>query len=181
MAQTKIKKEIVSSKYTDLLTGKLKEFKTWAQVKSPKTLRPALSYALDWLAPELLGTGFRLYEVSDTEMKATVPCNKTNLDSQLEIHQGLVVNAVFEMAKTYIHRQMPDHFFHFTGSDLSLVKKSKWNSDLHLLLSVNPSQLDDFFMLLQKNRSAIFEVDVRIGKSDSAQLKLQIAATNLIA
>ena len=67
-------------KTTEKLTEKLKELKTWAQVKSPKTLQPALSYALDWLAPELLGTGFRMLEVSDFSLKALIPARQSNFD-----------------------------------------------------------------------------------------------------
>ena len=181
MAQFKVKKELLKSKYADVLTGKLKEFKTWAQVKSPKSLQPALSYALDWLAPELLGTGFRMFEVTDLEMKATIPASKTNLDSQSEIHQGLVTNAVLEMAKTFIQRHAPDHFFRVAGSELGLVKNTNWVSDLNLVLKMNQGQLDDFFMLLQKNQRAVIEMEIRIAKNDKANLKLQIEATPLIS
>ncbi len=180
MSPSKVKKEISKKRYAEVVTGKLKEFKTWAQVKSPKSLRPALSYALDWLAPELLGTGFRMYEVSDLEIKGTIPADKTNLDSQQEIHQGLVTNAVLEMAKTFIQRQIPESFFQLTGSELSLVKKNKWNSDLNLVLKVGAHELDDFFVLLQKNNKAPIELEIRVAKNDKASLKLHIETINLI-
>lgn len=197
MGQPKVKKQNAKSKYTELayaqwgqnFSGKLKEFKTWAQVKGPKTLQPALSYALDWLSPELLGTGFRMFEVSDLEMKAYIPANKTNLDSQFEIHQGLIANATFELARSFIQRQVPDQFFQITGSEFSLVKKSKWDTDLNLSMKISHAQLDDFFVNVQKNKKAVIEFDFSIlsvksdrqSKGDLAQMKIHIATIELIS
>lgn len=199
MGQSKVKRASVKNNYAKTakdqfaqnFADKLKDFKTWAQVKSPKPLQPVLSYALDWLSPELLGTGFRMYEISDSEMKAIVPANKTNLDSQYEIHQGLVTNAVFELAKTFIHRQMPDSFFQMVGSEFNLIKKQKWSTDLNLHLQVDQYTLDDFFVQLQKNKKASIEVEVQIAssnamsekfkKQDIAVVKLHVDAIDLIA
>src|SRR3954464_7424042 len=94
-----------------LTTEKLKELKTWAQVKSPKPLQPALSYALDWLAPELLGTGFRMVEISDFSLKAMVPARSTNFDFQGEVHQGLILNAGLELCRVFLQKQMAESFF----------------------------------------------------------------------
>ena len=105
-------------------TEKLKELKTWAQVKSPKHLQPALSYALDWLAPELLGTGFRMIEVSDFSIKALVPARNTNFDFQNEIHQGLVLNASLELCRSFLQKLMAESFFSVTASEIILSKKN---------------------------------------------------------
>ena len=199
MTSTYMKKEKshtkVAPKLTESLalnlTEKLKEFKTWAQVKSPKPVQPALSYALDWRTPELLGTGFRMFEVSDDKLIAKIPASKPNLDSQFEIHQGLVTNALFELTKTFIHRQMPDRFFQIVGSEVTLTKKNKWAEELNLILKSSSSDLDDFFIDLQKYKKAEIEFDILIEldqkaqskfkKNDSAQLKLFIETTDLIA
>jgi hypothetical protein len=199
MASTQMKKEKKDSKHSlkvteslsENLTEKLKEFKTWAQVKSPKPIQPALSYALDWLVPELLGTGFRLFEISDSQLKAHIPATKKNLDSQFEIHQGLVTNALFELTKTFVHRQMPNRFFQIVGSEVTISKKNKWSEDLQLVLKNSTSDLDDFFVDLQKFKKAeiLFEIQIEVAttahekfkKNDSAQLKLIIETTDLIA
>lgn len=202
MNPMKLKKAKLRSDYTQNVTGKLsqnfteklKEFKTWAQVKSPKTFQPALSYALDWLAPELLGTGFRMYEISDLEMKALIPFNKSNLDSQNEIHLGLVSNAATELSKVFIQRQMPDRFFQIVGTELQIVKKQKWNEPLNLNLKTSQSDLDDFFVQLQKMKNSTIELKIEIAqalplkkssekfkKSDVALLKLHIETIDLIA
>ncbi len=194
MSPAKVKKHSFRSQYahnateklSQNLNEKLKEFKTWAQVKSPKSLQPALSYALDWLAPELLGTGFRMYEVGDFAMKAVIPAHKSNLDSQFEIHQGLVVNSVLELSKVFIQRQMPDKFFQVTSTELNLVKKHKWAEALNLAMTTSQEDMDDFFVLLQKNKksSLKFKVDISAQnkkKSDFAILQIQIETTDLIA
>lgn len=167
-------------------TEKLKELKTWAQVKSPKQLQPVLSYALDWLAPELLGTGFRMIEISDFAVKGIIPARNTNFDFQAEIHQGLVVNASLELARSFLQKQMSESFFNVVSNDLKLSKKLKWSEDLEILLESEQSTLDDFFMELQKNKRAQIEFDIRIKpdhlkKSDLLTLKLQIEKKELIA
>jgi hypothetical protein len=194
MSPSKVKKQNSKKKYTETVndqwtqnfSGKLKEFKTWTQVKGPKILQPALSYALDWLSPELLGTGFRMFEVSETEIKALIPAQKSNLDSQLEINQGLVTNAAFELARVFIQRQVPDRFFRITGSELSLVKKTQWKDDLNLVLKISQAHLDDFFVNVQKNKNAAIEMEMQVvsGKTksqDHVVLKLFVQITELLA
>ena len=165
---------------------KLKELKTWAQVKSPKTLQPALSYALDWLAPELLGTGFRMVELADYSIKAFVPARQTNFDFQKEVHQGLALNAGLELARCFLQKQMSESVFQVSTSQVQLNKKQKWNQDLELLLHAEPSDMDEFFIDLQKNKKAdiAFQVTVHIlgqSKTDSLKLSLQIKKIELIA
>lgn len=199
MGQPKVKKQSSKKNYIDMVnadwtknfSGRLKEFKTWAQVKSPKTIQSALSYTLDWLTPELLGTGFRLFEVSDFEIKAYVPAVKANFDSQFEIHQGLVTNAALELARVFIQRQVPDQFFQIGGSEFTLIKKNKWKSDLNLVLKISEAHLDEFFVQTQKNRRATIEFEILIGPTqrqhekpkgqDRIDLKLHIETTELIS
>ncbi len=165
---------------------KLKELKTWAQLKTPKTFQPVLSYALDWLSPELLGTGFRLFEQGEFEMKAVIPANQGNLDFQNEIHQGLITNASLEMARAFLQRQMPENFFQIVATDVHLQKKHKWDAELNLILKTNQEDMDDFFMHLQKGKksNATFKLLItseKFKKTDSIELKLVVESTPLIA
>jgi hypothetical protein len=169
-----------------LTTEKLKELKTWAQIKSPKSLQPVLSYALDWLSPELLGTGFRMMEVSDFAVKGTIPARNANLDFQSEVHHGLVINASYELARAFLQKQMSESFFHITGTDYNFSKKNKWQNDLTLLLETDQATMDDFFINLQKNKNAevIFEVAIKvenIKKADSVKLTLHVEKVELIS
>lgn len=164
---------------------KLKELKIWAQVKSPKKLQPILSYALDWLSPELLGTGFRMLEVSDGQMKALIPAHKTNLDWQKEIHLGLVTNAACEMARSFLQKQMPESFFKITALDFKVTKKQKWQQDLQLLMSWEQSSLDDFFIQLQMKKKSDINFEIKIisenqKKQDSLSIHIFIEAISLI-
>jgi hypothetical protein len=166
-------------------TEKLKELKTWAQVRSPKTLQPALSYALDWLAPELLGTGFRMLEISDFSIKACVPARPTNFDFNKQIHQGLVVNAGFELVRAFLQKQMADSIFQVTSSDISLIKKQNWNNDLEIVLETDQSVMDDFFIDLQKKKKTeiVFDFKIKIADSkkfDSMRIAQVIEKTELI-
>jgi hypothetical protein len=167
-------------------TEKLKELKTWAQVKSPKPLQPALSYALDWLAPELLGTGFRMRELSDFSVQAEVPARSSNFDFQGEVHQGLVLNAGLELSRAFMQKQMPESFFRLESSGAQMSKKNKWNSDLELTLKTDQAVLDDFFIDFQRRKKSTIEFNIKIkpaqsAKSDSLILTLHIEKTELIA
>ncbi len=166
-------------------TEKLKELKTWAQVKSPKHIQPVLSYALDWLAPELLGTGFRMIEISDFSIKALVPARATNFDFQKEIHQGLVLNAALELCRAFLQRQMSESFFRITSSESTLVKKLNWSSDLELLLETEQNSMDEFFINFHKNKKNEIDFVIKIRteknkKTDSIHLKLLLEKTMLI-
>ena len=164
---------------------KLKEFKTWAQIKSPKVIQPALSYTLGWLAPELLGSGFRMTEIADFEIKATVPADAGNLDSQKQLNQGLVVNAALELAKTFINRHLQENFYHISASEIKVSKKQKWDENLHLYLRTSEETMDDFFSNLQKKKKAQLDLSVRLQVGDSKtsdilELKLYCETANLL-
>ena len=168
-----------------ITTEKLKELKTWAQIKSPKHLQPALSYALDWLAPELLGTGFRMIEISDFSVKALVPARATNFDFQKEIHQGLVLNAALELCRAFLQKQMAESFFRITSSETSVTKKLKWSTDLELVLETDQNVLDEFFINFHKNKKNEIDFLIKVRteknkKTDSIQLKLLLEKTVLI-
>lgn len=164
---------------------KLKEFKTWAQIKSPQIIRPALSYTLGWLSPELLGTGFRMVEVSDFAMKANVPAVALNLDAKQELHQGLILNAALELSKTFINRHLTEVYYQIESSEIKISKKQKWMVDLQLFLEVKDVVLDDFFSELQQKQKAqlILNIQLELGnskKTDSIELKLNCSAINMI-
>ena len=164
--------------------SKLKELKTWAQVRSPKPLQSALSYTLDWLTPELLGSGFRMTEVSDFSMKGLIPKNSGNLDSQSEIHQGLVLNAALELAKACIDRHMPENFYRIIASETQISKKQKWDHEITLILNSDESSFDHFFSGLQGNKKPMIEFKVQIQcaskKTDLVTIGLTCDATNLL-
>lgn len=164
---------------------KLKELKNWAQVKSPKPLQSALSYTLGWLSPELLGSGFRMIEVSDFSIKAVIPFDKMNLDFNEEVHQGLILNGSLELARTYINRHLPESFYRIMTSDIKISKSQKWNGNISLHLNSTESTLDQFFSDLQGNKMSTIEFQIQIylenlKKSDRIDLKLVCVATNLL-
>lgn len=164
--------------------AKLKELKTWAQVRSPKPLQSALSYTLDWLSPELLGSGFRMTEVSDFSMKGIIPKNSSNLDSQGEIHQGLVLNASLELARACLDRHMPENFYRITASETQISKKQKWDDEITLNLNSDESSFDHFFSGLQGNKKPTIEFKILIQSAsknrDQITLQLTCDATNLL-
>ena len=112
--------------------------------------------------------------------------SKTDLDFQNEIHQGLALNASLELAKSFLQRQMHDTIFKILSSEINISKKLQWTSDLILRLEVEQSELDEFFIGLQKKNKNEIEFKIKIlnensKKSDSIKLKLNIEKTELIS
>ena len=164
---------------------KLKELKVWAQVKSPKQLQPAISYTLGWLSPELLGTGFRMTEISDFSMKAFIPAHPINLDADKQISQGLTLNGCLELARTYLNTHWPESHYRIISSEIKMIKQHHWSKDVTLLLAITEGQLDQFFIDLQSEKKAVLELSIQVQiqdskKPDRIDLKLNCEATHLL-
>ncbi len=173
----------VNSKAVQSYKQKLKELKTWVEVKSPKPLQSALSYTLGWLLPELLGTGFRMVEVSDFAIKGMIPADASNLDSSEQIHQGLILNAALELCRTFINRHLPENYYRIVASDIRISKHQLWNQKLSLLLRSSESVLDQFFSELQENKKAVISFQIEIEnfkKADLINIQLTCEPTNLL-
>lgn len=160
--------------------AKLRDLKSWAQVNGPRPIQGILSYALDWLSPELLGTGFRMREISDDQIQGRIPKRAGNLDLQSEINSGLAVNAALELARVAIQQQTPDESFRVLAHEVKLQKRFKWDKDLVLTLKLNQQEFDNFFMELQESRMAEISLEVFITldhhkkKEDKINLNLKI-------
>ena len=165
---------------------KLKNLKLWADLNAPKTLKPVLNYTLGWLAPDLLGTGFTVLVQTDSEVSAMIPYNKVNKDFQNQIHVGLVINAGLQMIKSLLSKHMTGVGFNFDNTEIKLVKKTNWTTDLRLKLFID---LDTFEMQLidfQKNKKSIFEFEVSLfcadsKKQDQINYKIEIQKINLLS
>lgn len=171
------KTEFLAQKMTFLAKG-LKELRHWSDIQAPKALHPFLSYALDWLTPQLLGTGFRLFAIDDLTIKARIPAQKSNLNSFSEMNPGLIVNASLELVNILLQRQTETLFFKVTDFKLTLSKKMKWNSEIELILKLTQNQIDDLFIDIQKNNIADLNAEIQIGSHqntiDHCQLKLTL-------
>lgn len=154
---------------------KIKDLKNWLQQNSPQSVQPILSYALDWLAPELLGTGFQVLSTDDQVIKGLVPHKKSNLDSQSEIHLGLVVNASLELVKVLIGRHWPAESWEIHQLDFTVSKKNRWMQDLELKLSWSVEDIDHFLMNFQKHNKAETELAVSIHGNDQIQIRIQLS------
>lgn len=181
-----MKKYFEQAKIEQAYFSKLKEFKVWANTKSPDLIKPVLSYALDWLSPELLGTGFAFTHVSDDEIRARIPYRSNNCDYQNQIHLGLVTNAATELVQAFLNHHFPHSLFTIEAVDLKIQKKLKWSKALNLKLAVNLTDLDDFFIQFQKNKAETFECEVLVQpehskKSDRVQLKFLVQKTFLLS
>jgi hypothetical protein len=165
---------------------KIKELKNWSHMHAPSFIEPALSYALGWLSPELLGTGFHLNTLNDESVSATVPYKNSNCDFQGQIHLGLVVNAGQEIVNSIIARHWPKQAWLISEVQIDLIKKLHWRSDLQLFVHITSQQMDKFIVDLQQNKSAEIIVDVSIhpkkqNKKDFLKFKFLITKTNILS
>ncbi len=173
---------LIQSSYVD----KIRDFKVWSDLHTPALLKPALSYALDWLAPELLGTGFSITEAGDESITAKIPYQRTNCDFHNQIHAGLVVNAGLEVISTYIAKHWAKNLWEIKSYQLELNKNIKWDKDLMLQFTCSENDMDKLILSLQKNDHVTFEGTVFIAvknssQSDSLKLKLNITKLKLLA
>lgn len=180
-----MKKKLVGNLQANYV-DKIRDFKVWSDLHTPSLLKPALSYALDWLAPELLGTGFAITEANDESVRGKVPFNRTNCDFHNQIHAGLVVNAGLEVISTYIAKHWAKNLWEIKSYQLELNKNLKWDKDLILQFSCSDSDMDKLILSLQKNDQVSFEGTIFISmknstQSDSLKLKLNIIKLKLLA
>lgn len=164
---------------------KIKDFKVWSDLHTPALLKPALSYALDWLAPELLGTGFTIKEINDENLKAKIPFQKTNCDFHHQIHAGLVINAALEMISTFIGRHWAKNLWELKSYQIEITKNLKWNKDIELSFSCNEKDTDKLILELQKNDHVTFDGTVLVGlknstATDTVKFKLNIVKLKLL-
>ena len=127
----------------------------------------------------------RMVETSDFSMKATVPAESSNLDSNQELHQGLILNASLELSKTFINRHLTEIYYQIDSTEIKISKKQKWSEDLNLYLQVKDLTLDDFFSELQQNKKAQLLLSIRLElettkKTDSVELKLNCSPIKLL-
>jgi hypothetical protein len=180
-----MKKKLVGNLQANYVE-KIRDFKVWSDLHTPALLKPALSYALDWLSPELLGTGFVITEASDESVSAKVPYQRTNCDFHNQIHAGLVVNAALEVISTFISKHWAKNLWEIKSYQLEVSKNLKWDKDLVLQFSCSEQDMDKFILSLQKNDQVAFEGTVFIAtknssQSDSVKLKLNIIKLKLLA
>ncbi|MFN3453431.1 MAG: hypothetical protein ACK41T_00625 [Pseudobdellovibrio sp.] len=164
---------------------KIKDLKVLSDRYTPTIIKPALNYALGWLVPELLGTGFELKEVTDERIKALIPYKKINCDFHGQIHSGLVVNAAFEVLGTFVSRHWAVKAWEIVSYETEVSKKSQWDKDLLLELSVLPEDADKFVVDLQKNERSILEVTITIKtkgshRSDFVKIKADVVKRKLL-
>lgn len=180
-----MKKKLVGNLQANYV-DKIRDFKVWSDLHTPALLKPALSYALDWLAPELLGTGFTITEAEDESIKGKIPYHRTNCDFHNQIHAGLVVNAGLEVISTYIAKHWAKNLWEIKSYQIELNKNLKWDKDLILQFSCSEQDMDKLILSLQKNDQVSFEGMVFISMknsnhSDSLKLKLNIIKLKLLA
>ncbi len=179
-----MKKKLVGNLQLNYV-DKIREFKVWSDLHTPSLLKPALSYALDWLAPELLGTGFSITEAGDEKITAKIPYQSTNCDFHNQIHAGLVVNAGLEMISTYIAKHWAKNLWEIKSYQIELNKNTRWDNDLALQFSCSEEDMDKLILSLQKHDQVAFEGTIFIAtknsvSSDSIKLKLNITKLKLL-
>ena len=129
--------------------------------------QPLINYALGWLSPELLGTGFVINKIDDHNISGTIPYSKFNSNGQSEIHAGLVINSGFELIRQLLARHMGQKHFYIEGFETTLKKNNVWNKSLQLKLELDEVVFDRFFMDLQKNATAQLNFDVLVQKKST--------------
>lgn len=162
---------------------KLKELRLWADANAPEKIKPVLdytwNYALGWLAPEMLGTGFKITKNTDQIMQAELPYYKSIVNAEQEIHLGVVVNASMEMVRQYLDSHLIAIKYRILATDINLKKRTAWTDDLEIQLSIDPVQFEAATISLKKNSQQELEFDVLISVAGMKTKKLKTDKLNI--
>lgn len=154
-----------------------------------RIVKPLVNYALGWLSPELLGTGFSIKSVTDSRIIGHIPYSKFNSDSQFQLHLGLVTNSCMELVRQMLARHLGHNDFQIENLEVQIKKENAWNKSLQLTLDIDEVAFDQSCIELQKNDKASMSFQVFIqnvsGKTvskfkDQVQIDLLVKSKKLL-
>lgn len=150
-----------------------------------RIVKPFVNYALGWLSPELLGSGFHIKSTRNNQIIGFIPYSKLNCDSLAQLHLGLVTNSAHELVRQMLIRHLGHSFFTVQELKVNISKKGLWNKSLTLTLDMDEVIFDQFCIDLQKENVAPLNLDVKIQSSanskDKIQFELVIKSQKLLA
>jgi hypothetical protein len=92
---------------------------------TPKASQEALSYVLDVTKPFLMGLGFRISKLSQTQIEIVIPHRRKSLNDAGEIHEGILLSAGVEAVRWLWTKQSMLGQFHLDVLDIRWNKMKK--------------------------------------------------------
>lgn len=74
---------------------------------SPRGSKEALGYVLDVAKPFLMGLGFRISKLTETQIEIVIPYRQKSLNDQNEIHESILLAAGLEAVQWIWIKQFP--------------------------------------------------------------------------
>lgn len=148
-----------------------------------RIVKPLVNYALGWLSPELLGTGFNIKSITDSRIIGLLPYAKFNCNSQAEIHLGLVTNSALELVRQMLARHLGHEHFQIENIRMQLEKNHTWDKSLQLTLSIDQIEFDQYCIDLQKDDTAVMNFKIMVQHSkfkDHVEFELTVRSRKLL-
>jgi acyl-coenzyme A thioesterase PaaI-like protein len=149
---------------------------------SPKASHAALSYAMDVLRPFSAGMGLRISRLSDTRIEMILPFRTRNSTEDKALHEGALITASIEAAKTLWTRHAPvghfaievrrcqSEFFRTEQADCRLrleVSETLRETILAELRHRGEAMVDASILVFEENEQAVAEINLSLKLSHS--------------
>jgi hypothetical protein len=124
---------------------------------SPRASQEALSYVLDVTKPFLMGLGFRISKLSQTQIEVVIPYRRKSLNESLEIHEGVLLSAGTEAVRWLWSKQSMLGQFQADILEIRWNKLKKSLSGQKLRYEVTSDQREVVLSHLRLNRQEEIE------------------------
>lgn len=112
------------------------DFASFIENWAPQSSREALSYALNFLRPVILGMGFRISKLSDDRIEIIIPSRSQNKSEMGTTHEAVLIAAAIEGAKTLWLRHAPLGDFHIRVEEINIKNMRPSSSPIRMRLEL---------------------------------------------
>lgn len=128
---------------------------------SPKASHAALSYAMDILRPFSAGMGLRISKLSDTRIEMVIPARTRNMNESKSLHEGALMTAAIEAAKTLWMRHAPLGKFEIEVTRCQAEIFKTQGGECRLRLEVSETLRETVLAEMRHRTEAVADVTVR--------------------
>lgn len=161
------------------------DFASFIESWAPQSSRDALSYALNFIRPVILGMGFRISKLSDERIEMIIPARAKNKNEEGSTHEAVLLAAAIEGTKTLWLRHAPLGDFHIRINEASVKNLRTCSEQIRMRLEISESARQSVLSQLRVMNQAVVENQVQFFTEDNqivaeSNLQLAIATTALL-
>lgn len=128
---------------------------------SPRASQEALGYVLDVAKPFLLGLGFRISKLTETEIEMIIPHRLKSLNDQNEIHESILLAAGLESVQWIWTKQFPPGQIQVHVESFQWQKMKPAKTEQRMRYSLEPDRREIILSNLRLHHQESFEALIR--------------------